>query len=89
MKKNYFFASLKLMKKGVRSGSISQRYGSGDPDPHQDVNDPQHCYSGLGIVVQNHKIFRLESEFKKFTFKSVDINLITLTVRVPTYRTWK
>ncbi len=31
------------MKKEV--GSISQRYGSGDPDPdpHQNVTDPQHC----------------------------------------------
>jgi hypothetical protein len=30
------------MKKGV--GSLSQRYGSGDldPDPHQNVTDPQH-----------------------------------------------
>ncbi len=25
-----------------RSGSISQRYGSGDPDPHENVTDPQH-----------------------------------------------
>jgi hypothetical protein len=31
------------MKKGVGSGSISRRYGSGDPDPHQNVTDPQHC----------------------------------------------
>jgi hypothetical protein len=30
------------MKKGVGSGSISQRYGSGDPDPHQNITDPQH-----------------------------------------------
>jgi hypothetical protein len=30
------------MKKGVRSGSISQRYGSEDLDPHQNVKDPQH-----------------------------------------------
>jgi hypothetical protein len=29
------------MKKGV--GSISQRYRSGDPDPHQNVTDPQNC----------------------------------------------
>jgi hypothetical protein len=31
------------MKKGVES--ISQRNGSGDPDPdpHQNVTDPQHC----------------------------------------------
>jgi hypothetical protein len=31
------------MKKRVGSGSISQRYGSGDPDPHKNVTDPQHC----------------------------------------------
>ncbi len=53
MKKNvgkFFFPSLKSMKKGVGSwvgsGSIIQRYGSGDldpdPDPHQNVTDPQH-----------------------------------------------
>jgi hypothetical protein len=49
-KKNIFFASLKSMKKevgcGVGSGfgSITQRYGSGDPepDPNQNVKDPQH-----------------------------------------------
>jgi hypothetical protein len=31
------------MKKGVGSGSISQRYVSGDPDPHKNVTDPQNC----------------------------------------------
>jgi hypothetical protein len=40
--------------KGVESGSISERYGSGDPDPHQNVTDPQHCIRGspknLGLV---------------------------------------
>jgi hypothetical protein len=32
------------MKKEVGSGSISQRYGSGgpEPDPHQNFTDPQH-----------------------------------------------
>ncbi len=42
--KNIFFASLKSMKKGVGSGSgsISQSYGSGNPDPHQNVTDPRH-----------------------------------------------
>jgi hypothetical protein len=48
----FFFASLKSMKKGVGSGvgsvagseSIIQRYGSGDPDPHQIVMDPQHFF---------------------------------------------
>jgi hypothetical protein len=30
------------MKNEVGSGSISQRYGSRDPDLHQNVTDPQH-----------------------------------------------
>jgi hypothetical protein len=34
------FASLKSLKKGVGSGSFSQRYGSADPDQHQNVTDP-------------------------------------------------
>jgi hypothetical protein len=50
---NFFFASLKSMKKGVGSGSesIGQRYGSGDPepDPHQNVTDPQHCSELKGM----------------------------------------
>jgi hypothetical protein len=41
--KNIFLASLKSLKKGVESGSIIHWYGSGDPDPHQNVTDPQHC----------------------------------------------
>jgi hypothetical protein len=43
--KNTFFASLKSLKKGVVSGfgSVSQGYGSADPDPHPNVTDPQHC----------------------------------------------
>jgi hypothetical protein len=27
------------------SGSISQRHGSDEPDPHQNVMDPQHLYT--------------------------------------------
>jgi len=47
-KKYEIFLLLNPLKKvvgsGVESGSwsISQRYGSGDPDPHQNVTDPQH-----------------------------------------------
>jgi hypothetical protein len=41
----------KRVGSAVRSGSgpVSQRYGSGDPDPdpHQNVTDPQHCLSPL------------------------------------------
>ncbi len=43
-KKLFFFESSKSLKKGVGSGvgsgSISQRFA--DPDPHQNVTDPQH-----------------------------------------------
>jgi hypothetical protein len=50
MEKIKKFASLKSLKKKVRSGvgsgfgtgSISQRYGSADLDPHQKIMDPQH-----------------------------------------------
>jgi hypothetical protein len=31
------------MMKIEGSGSISQKHGSADPDPHQNVMDPQHC----------------------------------------------
>jgi hypothetical protein len=34
-------ASFKSLKKVV--GFVSQRYGSADPDPHQNVMDPQQC----------------------------------------------
>jgi hypothetical protein len=58
-KKIIYFATLKSMKKRVGSGSgpgygsISQRYGSGDPDldPHQNVTDPQHCKLSLSCSV--------------------------------------
>jgi hypothetical protein len=52
-KKYFFFASLKSLKKGVGSrdgsGSISQRYGSADLDPHQNVTDPQHCCNQYSV----------------------------------------
>jgi hypothetical protein len=38
-----FFTFLKSLKKRIGSGPISQRYDeSPDPDPHQNVTDPQH-----------------------------------------------
>jgi hypothetical protein len=54
MQKNFFLNSfvgiLKVSDENRRirirgSGSISQRHGSvnTDPDPHQNVMDPQHC----------------------------------------------
>jgi hypothetical protein len=47
MKKS-ILSSLKLLKKGVASGvgsgSVSQRHGSADQSPHQNVMDPQHFF---------------------------------------------
>ncbi len=33
---------------GSGSGSISRRHGSADPDPYQNVTDPQYCITGTG-----------------------------------------
>jgi hypothetical protein len=36
----------KIAGSGSESGSgpISESYGSADPDPHQNVMDPEHCF---------------------------------------------
>jgi hypothetical protein len=39
------------MTKTKGSGSISQRHGSPDPDPPQNVMDPQHCFEVVKIAV--------------------------------------
>jgi hypothetical protein len=69
MKKIIFFTSLKSLKKevgsvvGSRSGGefISQRYGSADSDPHQNVTDPQHWlqlwYRACTVAVQVSSAF--------------------------------
>jgi hypothetical protein len=50
-----FFVGVLSMTKiaGSRSesGSISQRHGSADPDPHRNVMDPEHC--GIRILIDN------------------------------------
>ncbi len=35
-----------MKTEGSGSGSIGQRNGSADPDPHQNVMDPQHWFAG-------------------------------------------
>jgi hypothetical protein len=40
------------MTKIAGSGSISQRHGSADPDPPQNVMDPQHCHQEVPAVAQ-------------------------------------
>jgi hypothetical protein len=48
--KKVFVAPFKSLKKGIGSGSIIQRYGSADPDPHQNVTNPQHCSNLLAKI---------------------------------------
>ncbi len=40
---SFLLASWRSMTKKEGSGSINQRHGSADPDPPQNVMDPQHC----------------------------------------------
>ncbi len=50
-RKNCFLASLRSMTKkagsGSESGSTSQRYESADPDPHQNVIEPQRWFGRI------------------------------------------
>jgi hypothetical protein len=45
-KEKNLFCYLKVTEERsrIRIGSISQRYGSADPDSHQNLKDPQHCF---------------------------------------------
>ncbi len=43
MQENFFFIRLEGSGSAFGSGSIIQRHGSADPDPHQNVMDPEHC----------------------------------------------
>ncbi len=38
----FFLASGRSLTKRAGSGSVSQRYGSPDPDPYQNITDPEH-----------------------------------------------
>ncbi len=42
--------SWRSMTKIAGSGSISKRHGSADPDPHQNVMDPQHWFYVPGMT---------------------------------------
>ncbi len=49
---SFLLASWRSMTKIAGSGSISQRHGSADPDPPQNVMDPQHCFQGEPAALQ-------------------------------------
>ncbi len=74
--KIFFVGVLKVTDERAGSGSVSQRYGSDDPDPQQNVTDPEHCCSGTPCVFviaedilnsfQTSKCLFETNEFKKF-----------------------
>ncbi len=44
---NFLLPSWRSLTQRAGSRSVSQRYGSEDPDPYQYVTDPKHCYTVL------------------------------------------
>jgi hypothetical protein len=50
---NFLLASWRSMTKKTGSGSISQRHGSADPDPHQNVMDPEQWCLGGRVEASN------------------------------------
>jgi hypothetical protein len=79
-KKIFFFASLKSLKKGVgsgvgsRSGSISQRYGSPDPDQHQNVEQDQ-IEELEGSLARLERLAALEGDVNQLEYlKNVVLN---------------
>jgi hypothetical protein len=70
---------------GSESGSISQRHGSADPDPHQNVMDPQHCatlfdvlyfWFHTGVATSTLDIHYFCLGFVLWTFLEVDWKLV-------------
>jgi hypothetical protein len=53
------------MKKEIGSGSIRQRYGSGDPD-HTNVTNPQHWIKlGRGVAMLGNMVTKLRKRVAK------------------------
>jgi hypothetical protein len=50
---------------GSGSGSIIQRHGSADPDPHQNVMDPQHCLEVTFLKTFAATVHLFETPFQR------------------------
>ncbi len=85
LKFSFLLASWRSMKKIAGSGSISQRYGSADPDldPHQNVLDPQHYFKQKQNV--NFRFFKSLRTYRTVVKRSgavgdLDLNVIDRNV---------
>jgi hypothetical protein len=54
---------MKIEGSGSESGSISQSHGSADPDPHQNVMDPQHCFN---LILEPYDFYVFQIIFKAY-----------------------
>jgi hypothetical protein len=79
---------IKIEGSASGSGSISQRHGSADPDPHQNVMDPQHWLKGrvagfrntdyvFGCVVYTGKDTKMSQNSKSTAnkFSTVEVTM--------------
>jgi hypothetical protein len=62
------------MTKIAGSGSISQRHGSADPDPHQNVMDLEHCITHK-LVMYNVNMDRAGDKLTEVVRKSVNLSI--------------
>ncbi len=92
---NFFFPFLKSLKKRIGSGSISQRYDeSPDPDPHQNVTDPQHWFYRRFIVtygLQHSSViynYSIKPKKVKFYLKRGTLPLENGLKIIPQNQTW-
>ncbi len=68
-----FFASLKSLKKEVEFGVGS---GGTDPDPHQNVTDPQHCSKeNQHSALQKMKLINFFLYFGRVSFLTSGIRI--------------
>jgi hypothetical protein len=57
----------KIAGSGSESRSISQRHGSADPDPHQNVMDPEHWPVSMFILLA----YSEEKNFTRYFRKTI------------------
>jgi hypothetical protein len=85
-KKTFFLAMLKPLKKRAGSGSVIQWYGKEDPDPYQNVKDPEPKtdvadfdestrYSLKSLSIAH---FKQHTKHQKLFKKSTDLHLLLI-----------
>jgi hypothetical protein len=66
---------MKIAGSGSASGSISQKHGSADPDPHQNVMDPEHCFRCFKALIKASLLSSCLIEFGSWFHGSTTLTL--------------